>query len=136
MLLTAHAIEDPERASKVSEAPLPPELDALLAKALQKEPTERFQTAREFLERIESVRTVLLESPRLLETRVYQPLSATAKYEPAPSSSAPAECSRATAQPSAQSLSIPVALAVFLLVVIGAAALGSLVVLIIGGSWP
>ena len=135
MLLTAHAIEDPERASKVSEAPLPPELDALLAKALQKEATERFQTAREFLERIESVRTVLLESPRLLETRVYQPLSATAEEEPDRASSKSGERAAATKPPKARALSAPTAVVVFLVAVISSAAVGSLVVHLISGGW-
>ncbi|MFZ5896852.1 MAG: serine/threonine-protein kinase [Myxococcota bacterium] len=136
MLLTAHAIEDAERASKLSEAPLPPELDALLAKALQKEPTERFQTAEEFLKRIESIRAVLLHSPRLLETSVYKPFGAVAEEEHDSSSSASGERSLAIAPPSARSLSAPVAMAVFLLAVSAAAALGSVVVSLISGSWP
>ena len=50
MLLTAHAVEDPEPPSRLSNSPIPPELDEAILRALAKEPAKRFQSASEFRE--------------------------------------------------------------------------------------
>ncbi len=137
LLLAAHAVEDPERASNLSEAPVPAEFDALLAKALQKDPNARFQSAREFLERVESVRTVLLHSPRLLETSLHKPLMDSSGYqEPAFAEPPGKPLSAPESLRISRALSVPKALGVFLLAVATAAALGSLLASAIMRAWP
>lgn len=130
LLLTAHATEDPERASHLSAEPVPAELDALFVKALQKAPADRFQSAEEFLARLESIRTVLLRSPRLLETSVYKPLAPGGNEQSAPRLDAldlpgGASVSNASAP---RVLSLPAAIAVFALALTVAASLGSALV--------
>jgi serine/threonine-protein kinase len=47
-LLGAHATERPEPPSRYAAEPVPPELDRVILKALEKNPDDRFQTADEF----------------------------------------------------------------------------------------
>lgn len=142
MLLTAHAIEDPERVSKLSESPLPTELDALIVKALRKDPAERFQTAEELLQRVECVRTVLLRSPRLLETSVYRPFSpAGAQHAQntsvASTASAPSRDGAVRGGASQRRvLSLPGAMLAFVLSAAFAALLGGAIVAILARTLP
>jgi eukaryotic-like serine/threonine-protein kinase len=129
MLLAAHAVEDPDPASHHCNGPLPAELDVALAKALRKSPAERFQSAAEFLERIESVRTILLRSPRLLETNVHAPVRLdSAETQPSPSTDASGARALIKGPPHSRTLSVPAALATFLLAMAVAAVLGAAVV--------
>jgi len=133
LLLAAHAVEEPEPVSRAAQAPLPSELDNALALALRKDPSERFQTASEFLRCIESVRTILAQSPRLLETSVYQPFR-----EPTGEGGHPASAPDATPVTQvggAASLSGPAAAVAFLVAALIASAVGAaLVALLTGGS--
>ena len=133
LLLAAHAIEDAEPASKLSVTPVPPELDAALAKALQKDPADRFQTVVELLERLESVRNILLHSPKLLETRVYAALSAP-EQEPEPVSDESRPPSTADKPSASRALSLPTVVGVFFLALASAAVLGAVLVSIVAGS--
>lgn len=136
LLLAAHAVEDPERASNLSEAPVPAELDALLAKALQKDPSERFQSAEELLKRIESVRTVLLHSPRLLETSVYKPLLPVHEAEPERAVAARDRAILNNAPSVSRTLSLPAAVTAFVLAMTIAALLGAALVSFVANNFP
>jgi serine/threonine protein kinase len=48
IVLSAHAVEDPDPPSRFADEPVPPELDQALLKALAKDANQRFQTAEEF----------------------------------------------------------------------------------------
>jgi serine/threonine-protein kinase len=52
MLLSAHAVEDPEPPSKFAREPIPPALDVAVLRALQKDPQQRYQSARDFEEEL------------------------------------------------------------------------------------
>jgi len=71
MLLTAHATEDPEAPSRLSQTPIPPELDRALLKALAKNPEDRFQTAEEFQHHLEQVEVSLRRPSGWLETTAF-----------------------------------------------------------------
>ena len=82
MLLTAHAAEDPEPPSRLATEPVPPELDRAVLKALAKDPTARFQTAKEFQTVLETVARHLQESTGWLETSTFDPAMVRASLEP------------------------------------------------------
>ncbi len=71
LLLTAHATEDPAPPSRLSQAPVPAELDRALLKALAKNPNERFQTAEEFRAYLDQVEASLRRPVGFLETTAF-----------------------------------------------------------------
>ena len=64
LVLSAHVAETPSPLSDFAKAPVPPELDSLLLKALRKDPSERFQSAHAFREALEQVQARLAGSVR------------------------------------------------------------------------
>jgi len=78
MVLTAHAAEDPEPPSKLATEPVPPELDRAVLKALAKDPEQRFRTAKEFFDVLNSVAGHLQEPTGWLETSAFDPALARA----------------------------------------------------------
>jgi serine/threonine protein kinase len=71
MLLSAHAVEDPEPPSRFSEEHVPAELDRVILRALRKAPDERFQTADELREQLERIIGLLQRSPDCVETSAF-----------------------------------------------------------------
>jgi serine/threonine protein kinase len=67
-LLSVRTEEDPEPPSRFATDPVPPELDALILKALERRPDARFQTAGEFREAIEQVEELLTRPSGWLQT--------------------------------------------------------------------
>lgn len=55
-LAVAHASEVPEAPSRVAPQEIPPELDALVLRCLEKDPDRRIQTAQELLDRLRQIR--------------------------------------------------------------------------------
>src|SRR5512133_4163201 len=49
-VLAAHALKEPKAPSSLTANPIPPELDAIVLKALSKHPDDRFSSAQEFLD--------------------------------------------------------------------------------------
>jgi serine/threonine protein kinase len=60
-LITACLTEDPKPPSRYARVPIPPELDEIVLKALRKDPSERFQSAREFGDALTFVQKTLVE---------------------------------------------------------------------------
>jgi serine/threonine-protein kinase len=71
-VLGAHVNEVPAPPSAHAPEPVPAELDALLLKALDKEPTARFASAREFKAELAQVGALLARPAGWLETTAYQ----------------------------------------------------------------
>ncbi|MEO6600841.1 MAG: serine/threonine-protein kinase, partial [Polyangiaceae bacterium] len=75
LLLSAQAVEDPEPPSRFANAPIPPELDRVVLRALRKDPADRFQTADEMRQELERITALLQRSPGWLETSTFDPSS-------------------------------------------------------------
>ena len=60
-LLSAKELEDPKPPSHFAIGPIPPELDLLLAKALRRDPDERFQSAADFKAALEAAADAAVE---------------------------------------------------------------------------
>lgn len=67
-LLAARNELDPEPPSRLARDPVPPELDALILKALARNPDERFQTAEAFEQALEHVESLLTRPSGWLRT--------------------------------------------------------------------
>ena len=79
-VLAAHVRDDPEPPSRFSRDPVPPELDAVVMKALSKDPAERFQTAKEMLAALGSIGQAFRKPTGWLATTAYDD----SEPEPAP----------------------------------------------------
>ena len=73
--LKAHAYREPPVPSSRSSQPIPPELDAIVLRALRKDPDGRFQSADEFKLALERFKAIQLCPPALKATAVLGALS-------------------------------------------------------------
>ena len=76
LLLSAHVAEEPEPPSRYCRAPIPPELDRALLRALRKSPNERFQSADELREELERIMNQLRGCPDASEVRALPEIAA------------------------------------------------------------
>ncbi len=81
-LTRAHAFEQPEAPSRIAAQFVPPELDAAIAKALAKEPLDRFPTAFSFAVELERISAKFSAEQRTQGTSVPPPPSETSQVEP------------------------------------------------------
>jgi serine/threonine protein kinase len=73
MLLSAHAVEDPDPPSRFTDEPVPLELDQVVLKSLSKDPNGRFQTADEFRRHLVQVGELLRRPSGWLQTTAFDP---------------------------------------------------------------
>jgi eukaryotic-like serine/threonine-protein kinase len=121
MVITAHAVEEARPPSTLAPAPIPPELDRAILKALSKDPAQRFQSAREFEAALSAVAALLGQPLGYMETTLFDPSR----------SSTPGEnqllaSSAAPLLPASGSRQLGLFLAIFLITTLLVAAIGSL----------
>jgi serine/threonine protein kinase len=71
-VMLAHATENAEPPSRFAREPVPAELDALVLRALHKNPRARFASARDFREHLERLTALFASPPGFLETTQYE----------------------------------------------------------------
>jgi eukaryotic-like serine/threonine-protein kinase len=71
-VMLAHATENAAPPSRFAREPIPAELDALMLRALHKNPRARFASAREFREHLERLTALFASPPGFLETTQYE----------------------------------------------------------------